>query len=435
MKQELFKVSKWCKVFENNGINALLHSLSLFVIYIPKEKGEFIVNMKKEGQTKSAKDFTNFLGKELFEILLQEKLLLSIIRDEKQDSLELGARLKKKQPLNILYLLLTDGCNFKCRYCFEDGPTLTEKFVSCKMTERIALQALKKFASLNAKYGDPKITTTINLYGGEPLLNKKVFYIAVIAIKKMVSAGELPKNTQIVLTTNGSLITEKIAKFVAENNVSVGLSIDGPQNCNDVYRKSKSNQSAYSLASRGYQLLRKNEVNAGISFTITPEVLKNESEIIRFIIKEVGSNGGLGFNILHHNAEIHPNEEYYSNAAQFIIEAFKTFRRNNIYEERIMRKVKCFTDQTPIFSDCGVTGSQIVVAPDGRIGVCQDFVKPRAYFNGKVEDADYDPIKNGLFDEWASRTPLFTEECQDCAAISFCGGGCPAGVELATGNK
>ena len=88
-----------------------------------------------------------------------------------------------------------------------------------------------------------------------------------------------------------------------------------------------------------------------------------------------------------------------------------------------------------MFADCGVVGNQIVIAPDGKIGVCQDFVKPRTYFDGSVFDGDYDPFERGLFDGWRKRSPLFMDQCIDCNAVAICGGGCPASVELKTGNR
>jgi uncharacterized protein len=117
------------------------------------------------------------------------------------------------------------------------------------------------------------------------------------------------------------------------------------------------------------------------------------------------------------------------------LRAFETFRERSIYEERMMRKAQAFVDRQPIFTDCGVNGSQIVVAPDGSIGVCQDFVKPRTYFRGSVSDPSYDPVQDGLFAGWRERSPLFTEECLDCSAVGICGGGCPASAELKTGNR
>jgi len=429
-----FRITKWCIAFENENIIALLHSLSLFVIYLPKEVGEFIISTKKKNQPEELKYFKKRLGDDLSKILIDKNIIIPNKYNESNESYILGKKLKDSQPLNIMYLLLTDGCNFKCKYCFEEIPSL-KNFTSCKMNRETAEKAIEKFSQLRRKYGNDEIITVINLYGGEPLLNKDVIYFSIVKIKKLINLGYLPQNTQIVLTTNGSLVTTRLAKFLAQHEVSVGLSIDGPIECNDKYRISKNKKSAFELAYKGYKILTRSNVEVGISFTITPEVLKNQEGTIDFLIDELGIKNGMGFNILHYNSKIMPDTTYYTEASEFILKTFKKFRELNIYEDRIMRKVISFLKQNPIYADCGIIGNQIVVSPDGKIGICQDFIKPRSYFHGSVFDEDYDPVKSNLYNDWEYRSPLFTKECQNCEAIAICGGGCPASVEIETGNR
>ena len=88
-----------------------------------------------------------------------------------------------------------------------------------------------------------------------------------------------------------------------------------------------------------------------------------------------------------------------------------------------------------MYADCGVVGHQLVVAPDGRIGVCQDFIKPRTYFSRSVYDNDHHDLIDDLFADWRDRSPFFMPQCMDCPALGICGGGCPASAELKTGSR
>ena len=144
---------------------------------------------------------------------------------------------------------------------------------------------------------------------------------------------------------------------------------------------------------------------------------------------------GISFNILHFSPSFLTGPEYFRSSSRFLIDAFEKLRVVGVYEERMMRKAQAFIDRETMYADCGVIGNQIVVAPDGRIGVCQDFIKSRQYFGNSVLDDSYDPIAEGLFNEWKRRSPLFMEKCFDCEALGICGGGCPASVELKTGNR
>ncbi|MDD5568984.1 MAG: SPASM domain-containing protein [Candidatus Pacebacteria bacterium] len=376
------------------------------------------------------------MGKKLVKLLIKEKLLVDKSFDYKKEIVILGKKLKKEVSLNVMYLLVTDGCNFKCAYCFEDTPLLKEKFQKCHMDESVANKAIEKFGILTKKYGSAKKKHIINIYGGEPLLNKKVVYSTIIKIRQDIQKGYLPKNTEIVIITNGSLITEKTAKFFATNRVNVGISIDGPQGLNNEFRIAKnSNTNPFVVAQRGYELLKKHNVNMGISATLTPAIINNQETALDFFINDLGVKNGMSFNILHYSPTVKIDANYYTEAAKFLIRAFDKFRTLGLYEERMVRKASSFISKEQIFADCGIVGGQIIVAPDGSIGVCQDFIKPRDYFDGSVLDDEYDPVKNRLFKEWENRSPIFTAECFGCEAIAFCGGGCPASVELKTGNR
>lgn len=105
-----------------------------------------------------------------------------------------------------------------------------------------------------------------------------------------------------------------------------------------------------------------------------------------------------------------------------------------MWEDRAMRKVVSFIDQHPLHADCAAIGHQIVVSPEGSIGICQDYIKDRTGFRSSVFDTNYNPFKDDLFLEWSKRTPFRMKECHSCAALGICGGGCPASAEARTGS-
>jgi uncharacterized protein len=192
---------------------------------------------------------------------------------------------------------------------------------------------------------------------------------------------------------------------------------------------------SYQKAVAAYNLLKKHRVTTGLSATLTPAVVQNFDRVLDFFINALGIQDGISFNILHYNPAVPVDSEYYKKAAESLIKAFDLFRKLGIYEERMMRKVKAFVNQKPMYADCSVVGNQLVIAPDGQIGVCQDFVKPRTYFKGSVFENNYDPFEKNLFADWEYRSPLYMKQCFDCEALGICGGGCPASAELKTGSR
>lgn len=137
--------------------------------------------------------------------------------------------------------------------------------------------------------------------------------------------------------------------------------------------------------------------------------------------------GGITYeNIIMSNDAFRLRDNYYEEATQFLIDVFVELRKRGIYEDRIMRKLKSFSKAQVYFSDCAATsGSQIVVAPNGQVGICHGCLYDKNYFVSDIYDDDFLASKNSTFIEWSQLTPINRDECMDCPVLGICGGGCP----------
>ncbi|MBU1557718.1 radical SAM protein [Patescibacteria group bacterium] len=431
----MYRLSRWCKFFEKGNVVAVFHSLTFDLLFLDGDVGGKLKDLSNS--VLSELSFCEIIGDDIFDLLKDNSLIVSDVENDLDKLFSLRNEMKKEVKLNMLYLLLTDGCNLKCRYCFEDTPETSGVFIPKKMSLDCVKQSIDYFARLLKKHGSAGGQKIIHLYGGEPMLNPEAVKIAISHSQKLKSKGQLPKDCEVAIVTNGTLVDDEFAKLFAENGVTVGLSLDGPRRINNAYRIPQNGTTDVFAKVEGcYNLLKKHGVKIGFSSTLSPEVVDNFEEVLNFFVNEIGIQDGICFNILHYNPRINVGERYFQETAKSLIRAFKLFREKSIYEERMMRKAKAFAFKKPIFCDCGVNGGQIVIAPDGKVGVCQDFVKPRKYFGDELtQNPDYDPFESGLYDGWKNRSPFFMEQCYDCEAIALCGGGCPASIELRTGSR
>lgn len=431
---EIVRLSKWFHYYERGEFVALLNTLTLGVIFLPLGKWKEISSFLSTPRSLQA--FSDSFGRELLNTLVKEEMIVSENFDDISYLKRRRNSLLRSISIELLYLLVTDNCNLRCRYCFEETPKIMTHFRPTQMSSQIALKALEMFAKLSRKYGNPKKKKIIHLYGGEPLLNKPIVREIIAYVAELKREKLLPTRCDVAIVTNGVLLDDSMAELFARYNVTVGLSLDGPQKITNAYRVGKKlSLDVYAAVIRAYELLKKYNVNTGLSVTLTPEMVESPDETLSFFLDELGIKDGISLNLLHYNKVVKPNKTYYESATDYQIRAFKQFRDWGIYEERIMRKARAFVDRKIMYADCGVVGYQLVVAPDGRIGVCQDFIKPRTYFKDSVLNSQFDPVEDGLFDEWRRRSPLFMEQCYDCPAIGICGGGCPASAELKTGSR
>jgi uncharacterized protein len=232
------------------------------------------------------------------------------------------------------------------------------------------------------------------------------------------------KNVDLSIITNGLLLNEHKLKRLAELSVAIALSIDGCTEEANEQRIDIAGRPTFTKVIKVLDLAKKLKINIALSVTLTEKTIKDKAKILELI--SAYDINGFGFNILMSDATSMLNDEYNNSAADFIIDVFQDLREIGIYEDRIMRKLKAFSKAQVYFSDCAATaGSQIVVTPDGRIGICHGCIAERQYFSSSIYDEFFNANTDSLFIEWAQLTPVNKNECLDCEALGICGGGCP----------
>ena len=431
---ERYKISRFVKIFQRDDVVAMYHSVNMALLFLDRKIATELIRYFRDSNNISRQILRDTEFCDVIRFLIQEKMLIPE-RENEIDIFEKQIRkLQRSRFIRVMYLILSDNCNFQCTYCFQNKTELKD-FSATKMTKNVCRAAIELLSRMYHKYpiGSNK-ELTIELYGGEPLLNFPVLVEAVRYTERFIKEGFLPSNTKLAMVTNGSLVTPEVAKFIAEHKISVGVSIDGFEEIHNVYRVSKDGRGTFAQAINAYRMLKNAGAEVGISCTLTPLVVKYFTEVLDFFEYELGLQYGLAFNILHYNPRLLVDKKYYEKAADCLIEAFLRFRDKGIWEERMMRKARAFAYREPMFADCAAIGHQLVVSPDGRVGICPDFIKSRRFFDNSVFDKSFDPYQDENFQEWSKRSPFNMPQCWDCEAIAICGGGCPASAEASYGS-
>ena len=94
-------------------------------------------------------------------------------------------------------------------------------------------------------------------HGGETLMRPISFYKKAMELQQKYAKGRTIDNC---IQTNGTLLTDEWCKFFKENNWLVGVSIDGPQEFHDEYRKNKQGLPSFVKVMNGINLLNKHGV-------------------------------------------------------------------------------------------------------------------------------------------------------------------------------
>ncbi len=130
-------------------------------------------------------------------------------------------------PMNTLVLHLTDACNLACDYCCQEGSRKGRGSMSPEIAEK-AVDLLMANAPEEKK-------VHLVFFGGEPLLNFPVISHAVAYADQR--AQETGRSVGYAITTNATLLEQRVVDFLLAHEIGVTVSIDGDAPVHDRHRR------------------------------------------------------------------------------------------------------------------------------------------------------------------------------------------------------
>lgn len=151
----------------------------------------------------------------------------------------------EKKP--IVVWNVSQRCNLRCIHCYSDSD-------GCAGTNDLTTEEGKRLIDDVVAFGCPVLLFS----GGEPLMRPDVPDLIEYASSKGI---------RVVISTNGTLIDDAMAKRLMRGSVSyVGVSLDGGEQTHDGFRRSKG---AFKAAIEGIRACRRAGLKTGLRFTIT----------------------------------------------------------------------------------------------------------------------------------------------------------------------
>ena len=431
------KASEFTHVFPQEDAIGLYHSLTIEVAYVNKKAFDLFLRFRNPHTVESVvSHYPSRYRNRVFHAIQQlERLGFLVPAEMSEKSLIENFKAKMQTSLHItnMYLITSDGCNFRCRYCaiLKNYP---KSYRPSNMSWEIAKKAIDFFIQNTAHIKGEK--KELVFYGGEPLLNPNVVVKAIKRSREIERKGLLGGPLEIVVITNGALITPELAQHFAENSVKVIVSIDGPKEIHDEMRIDTKGRGTYEEVVKGYWNCKRAGCGVGISLTVATHNVERLEEIIDFFIRELRPvNCGISslHQLLSKDAEYESISPSVSHVSKRLIEVYEKARKQGLYMEHIARIVRPFVEKRRRSRDCPACGGLILVAPDGEIGLCANLLGTRQFFTGNISQKP-DLTKDATFNEWNKRSQFNIETCYKCPAISLCGGGCPYEAFVRYGN-
>lgn len=325
-------------------------------------------------------------------------------------------------------------CNLGCRYCYY---LQKEYLYPCTGTFRMPEIILEEYIVQHIEASaEPEIR--FSWHGGEPTILGLDYFRKIVAFQKKYR----PQNRTIMngMQTNGTLLHEDWCMFLADQDFYVGLSLDGPPEMHDLYRRDKKGNPSSGLTLRGYDLLRRHGVRTDILCVVNAHNVRYPSEVYRFF-KQIGA-GFVSFLPLVELKEGResglsdlsvPSEDW----GAFLCRIFDEWVAYDIGKIKVQvfeeAARTAFGQEHSLCIFRPVCGDVPVVEHNGDFYTCDHFVDSEHRLGNIIETPLVELLESEAQRAFGkAKLESLPRYCLECAVRAMCNGGCPKNRVLRT---
>lgn len=342
------------------------------------------------------------------------------------------------KPLYVLAKPVGASCNLRCKYCYYlEKAHLYRNAPARVMSDELLERFVQEY--IQAQTMSQVLFTW---HGGEPLMRPLSFYRKAVALQEKYAFGRQIDNT---IQTNGTLLTDEWCGFFKEHNWLVGISIDGPQEFHDEYRRTASDKPSWQKVMRGIRLLRKhgvewnamavvNDFNAGYPLEFYHFFKEMGAKYIQFapVVERMAAHSD-GRHLATLVDQEFPVADFSVSPAQwgdFLCAIFDEWVRHDVgqtYVEIFDCTLANWVGERPgicvYAKECGHAG---VMEFNGDVYSCDHFVFPE-YKLGNIRDRTLVEMLYGEQQRQFSclKHASLPKQCKECEWEFACHGECP----------
>jgi serine-type anaerobic sulfatase-maturating enzyme len=286
--------------------------------------------------------------------------------------------------------------------------------------------------------GDPlHETVEFNWHGGETTLLPISFYERALWLQaRFRRPGQMVLNS---IQTNGTRLTPEWARFLRGNEFPVGVSVDGPPEIHDRYRRDIAGGPTFAHVLRGIALLREHDVSFSVIMVVDHEALEAGGDRIFDFFLEMGIREyALNFVAPVAQPDAPPGSPagHYADPARvsaFLVRLYDRWREHGDPRIRI-RELDALRSRLTggPAGICtlagGCFGALFRIEPNGDVGHCDYFAGDPRYTWGNVLTDDFAAIRKGSnLRARAAENERALAGLRDCPNFAVCNGWCPYG--------
>ena len=341
------------------------------------------------------------------------------------------------KPLYVMLKPVGSACNLNCEYCYY----LEKEHLYPSADKQMMSDALlEKFTEeyINSQTQNEIMFTW---HGGEALLRPISFYKKALEYQKKYGRGRHIEN---VLQTNGTMLNDAWCEFFKENNFLIGVSIDGPQEFHDEYRRNKGGLPTFVKVMKGIQLLKKHGVEYNAMAVVNDYNADYPQEFYQFfkqldcryiqfapIVERISEQAnGLKLTAPHQEAAVADFSVSPRQWGNFLIGLFDEWIKEDVgkfYIQLFDSTLANWVGEQPgvctMARHCGHAG---VMEHNGDVYSCDHYVFPEY----KLGNIHTDTLAGMMYSEkqlkfGTDKYDTLPRQCRECEFLFACHGECP----------
>jgi uncharacterized protein len=323
------------------------------------------------------------------------------------------------------------ACNLNCAYCFFLKKERLYPGGSFRMSVEVHEAYIKQ---LFEAHQVPQVT--VAWQGGEPtLMGLNFFRHSVELQKKYAKPGTRIENT---FQTNGILLNDEWCQFFHENNFLIGLSMDGPKELHDFYRKDKGGHGTFDRVVRAARLLQKHKAEFNILCTVNSKNADYPLDVYRFFRDELGAHYIQFIPIVERDNEsgFQEGNEVTDRSVRpeqwgrFLIEIFDEWVRQDVGQTFVLNfdgALAGWLGRAGTVCIFGPTcGLGLALEYNGDLYSCDHFVEPNYYLGNIMERPMIELVASEKQRKFGKdKKDFLPRYCRECELLFVCNGECP----------
>lgn len=343
-------------------------------------------------------------------------------------------------PLYLMAKPVGSRCNLRCDYCYY---LEKEKLYSASghggmmMDDRVLEAFIRQYIESQTT---PAVLFT--WHGGEPLLRDRSYYEKIIALERRYARGIRVDNA---IQTNGTLLDDDWCRFFRDNGWLVGLSVDGPEDLHDRYRRTAGGGPSFAAVMRAIETLDRNAVDWNALAVVNVYNARHPDRFYDFF-RSVDCHY-LQFTPVVERLVRHADGRHLASAADtsasladfsvtpglwgdFLCRVFDRWVRADVgtyfvqlFDATLANWVGVPPGVCSLGSYCGHAG---VVEHNGDIYSCDHFVFPEYRLGNILDRPLLDMMYSGRQRDFgAAKRGALPRQCRECRYTDICNGECP----------